>query len=90
MEKKFLNPGRFVISIDFELHWGTFFLKRYNYKTLKQAREVVKLLLENFNKYEIHATWATVGMLCGLKEIYYLSLKTYRRFKNEYLAYNSR
>jgi hypothetical protein len=34
--------------------------------------------------------WATVGMLCGLKENYYLSLKTYRRFKNEYLAYNSR
>ncbi|SFO47573.1 Polysaccharide deacetylase [Algoriphagus ornithinivorans] len=54
-----------VISLDFELHWGRFdkySLSDYQYyyqNTLKVIPEILSL----FQKYEVHATWAMVGML---------------------------
>jgi peptidoglycan/xylan/chitin deacetylase (PgdA/CDA1 family) len=60
-----LRGGRFVISLDFELHWGvraSRSLASYR-RNLMGVREVVPALLSLFKEFEIHATWATVGML---------------------------
>lgn len=58
-------PGTFIISLDFELHWGV-----RDVKTVDQYREnllgvhqAVPAMLAMFAEYEIHATWATVGFL---------------------------
>src|SRR5687767_10000166 len=66
-----MNNGALVISIDFEIHWGVsdhHTVESY-YENLKNDREVVSRCLELFRKNQIHATWATVGMLfCENKE----------------------
>ena len=58
-------PGTFIISLDFELHWGV-----RDVKTVEQYREnligvrrAVPAMLATFAEYDIHATWATVGFL---------------------------
>lgn len=59
------NCGVFTISLDFELHWGVRDkrgLESYG-ENLLRVREVVPRLLSLFEKYEIHCTWATVGLL---------------------------
>jgi hypothetical protein len=59
------QPGRFVISLDFELYWGVRHLpsvKRY-FPHLVGARAAIPALLDLFSEYGIHATWATVGFL---------------------------
>jgi peptidoglycan/xylan/chitin deacetylase (PgdA/CDA1 family) len=66
--------GTFTISLDFELHWGGF--EKWTLKTqdsrLKtqdydqyflNTRQVIPEMLNLFEKYEVHVTWATVGML---------------------------
>ncbi|MFL6448760.1 MAG: polysaccharide deacetylase family protein [Bryobacteraceae bacterium] len=58
------GPGALVISLDFELRWGT----RDSHSpvsasTLLKAREVVLQLLDLFETKRIAATWASVGML---------------------------
>ncbi len=57
--------GVFIISLDLELYWGVRDKKQIEeYKdNLLGVREVVPRLLELFNKYNIHATWACVGFL---------------------------
>jgi hypothetical protein len=57
--------GTFIISLDFELHWGI-----RDVKTVAQYREnligvrrAVPAMLATFAEYDIHATWATVGFL---------------------------
>ncbi len=57
--------GCFVVSLDFELHYGV-----RDHRTIAQYREnllgvrrAIPAMLELFRRYEIHATWATVGML---------------------------
>jgi hypothetical protein len=60
-----MNKGIFVISLDFELHWGGFEkwpLENYSDYFLN-TRDVIPKLLSLFHRQEIHATWATVGML---------------------------
>lgn len=59
------TPGTFIISLDFELHWGI-----RDVKTVEQYREnligvrrAVPTMLATFAEYNIHATWATVGFL---------------------------
>jgi peptidoglycan/xylan/chitin deacetylase (PgdA/CDA1 family) len=54
-----------IISLDFELHWGVRdHLSVEEYKeNLVGARRAVPVILELFKKYQIHATWATVGFL---------------------------
>lgn len=60
-------PPAFVISLDFELHWGV--SERVNRRdhpymsNLKNTPEVVERMLELFVQRGIHATWATVGAL---------------------------
>lgn len=59
------KPGYLVISLDFELLWGVF--DKINYKEKKtyftNTRKVIPEILDLFSEYEIHATWASVGML---------------------------
>lgn len=60
-----LNRGVFTFSIDFELAWGT--RKRKPLSVMRPylhgTRTAVDHLLQLFEKYEISATWATVGAL---------------------------
>lgn len=58
--------GVLVISLDFELHWGV----RDHYtpdgayrRNLLGARRAIPLMLDLFERYDIAATWATVGFL---------------------------
>ncbi|MEM6525809.1 MAG: polysaccharide deacetylase family protein [Bacteroidota bacterium] len=55
----------FTISLDFELHWGGFEkwpLNHYSDYFLK-TREVIPRILNAFEQYQVHGTWATVGLL---------------------------
>ncbi len=57
--------GAFVISLDFELHWGvrdTRSLDDYR-ENLLGSRVVIPRMLDLFSSYGIGATWATVGFL---------------------------
>lgn len=57
--------GEFVISLDFELHWGVFDVKSVeNYKeNLIKVRSVIPRLLELADAYDIKLTFSTVGFL---------------------------
>lgn len=60
------KQGMFVISLDFELHWGSIdkqLLTEEVKKRLYNTKKVVFEILDLFQKNEIQATWATVGML---------------------------
>lgn len=59
------QPGQFVISLDFELHWGVrdhTSVDAYR-DNLLGVRQVVPALLARFKQRQVHATWATVGLL---------------------------
>ena len=59
------NPGGFVISLDFELHWGVrdhCTVDQYR-QNLLGARQAIPAILDLFALYGLHATWATVGFL---------------------------
>ncbi|GAA5495202.1 hypothetical protein Rhal01_01377 [Rubritalea halochordaticola] len=57
--------GIFTISLDFELYWGI--RDKKNLATYRQNLDgvcsAVEGLLALFQKYEVHATWATVGFM---------------------------
>jgi peptidoglycan/xylan/chitin deacetylase (PgdA/CDA1 family) len=60
-----MSQSIFTISLDFEIHWGV-----SDHRTIESYREnlmnvpvVIDRLLKLFEKNNIHATWATVGML---------------------------
>jgi peptidoglycan/xylan/chitin deacetylase (PgdA/CDA1 family) len=58
--------GAFVISVDFELHWGVRDHERPNGPygpNLHGAREAIPRLLELFERNGISGTWAIVGFL---------------------------
>lgn len=59
------NKGYLIISLDFELLWGVFDLEVYrkNNTYFANTRKVIPKILERFEQYEVHATWAVVGML---------------------------
>ena len=68
--------GTLIVSLDFELFWGML-----DCKTLEQyqdhvlgGRKAIPRLLDLFEKYGIHATWAAVGFLFGEN---YEDLKAY-------------
>lgn len=59
------HPGGFVVSLDFELHWGVRdhrSVDQYR-QNLLGVRQAIPAMLELFERYGIHATWATVGFL---------------------------
>lgn len=67
-----MGQPTFIISLDFELHWGRFdkLGLEENLPYYLKTRENIPRLLALFEKYGIHATWATVGslMASGLEE----------------------
>lgn len=57
--------GRLIVSLDFELFWGMTdcaTLESYG-ENIRGARVAIPRLLRLFEQYDIHATWATVGLL---------------------------
>jgi peptidoglycan/xylan/chitin deacetylase (PgdA/CDA1 family) len=67
VEKEYgiMENGIFTISLDFELFWGVRdhrTIETYG-ENLKNVHVVVPRLLDLFNKYNVHCTWATVGIL---------------------------
>jgi hypothetical protein len=60
-----MKHGKFVISLDFELMWGVRDTKdKTNYGDhITGVHTVLPLLLENFRKYDIKATFSIVGLL---------------------------
>lgn len=60
-----LNCGVFTFSLDFELAWGTRETKPLATMRpyLQGTRAAIYHLLQLFEKYEISATWATVGAI---------------------------
>lgn len=57
--------GKFVISLDFELHWGVFdaiTLKDYQ-KNLENVPTVIKRLIAMSDLYNVKLTFSTVGLL---------------------------
>jgi peptidoglycan/xylan/chitin deacetylase (PgdA/CDA1 family) len=60
-----MKNGKFVLSLDFELHWGGVELwdleQRKDY--FATTRIGIPKIIALFQKYDIHCTWATVGLL---------------------------
>lgn len=59
------KKGAIIISLDFELNWGVhdvFSIDQYE-ENLLGARKAVVEMLDLFQRFDIQATWATVGML---------------------------
>ena len=68
--------GTLIVSLDFELFWGMLdvcALEDYQDNVLG-GRKAIPQMLELFQKYGIHATWATVGFLFAEN---YEELKSY-------------
>ena len=60
-----INFGGFIISLDFELHWGVRdkrSIQEYK-ENLLGARIAIPKILDIFKKYDISATWGVVGFL---------------------------
>jgi peptidoglycan/xylan/chitin deacetylase (PgdA/CDA1 family) len=60
-----MRKGTLVISLDFELYWsleGRIPLERCR-ENILAIRFIVPMLLKLFEEYQIHATWATVGLM---------------------------
>lgn len=56
---------KFVITLDFELYWGVSdsrTVEAYR-NNIEGAWDAIPRILKLFRQYDVHATWATVGML---------------------------
>ena len=65
------NSGRFIISLDYELMWGVrdHHTKESYGAAVLGARNAIPRMLAMFEKYNVQATWATVGLLfCETKD----------------------
>lgn len=61
-----MKNGVLVISLDYELMWGIIDVltkEGYGQTHVKQVPEVIKRMITLFEKYDVHATFATVGMI---------------------------
>lgn len=60
-----LDRPVFTISLDFELMWGVFDKRTIDSygENIRGVHQLIPKLLELFHKYNVHVTWATVGML---------------------------
>ena len=88
-----LKEPLFVISLDFEKMWGVF--DKRNITTygdnVANVELIISKLLVLFEKYDIHCTWATVGMLFhqniqSCKSKYPIVLPAYTNYK--FSSYN--
>lgn len=62
-----IKHGSFIISLDFEMMWGVKDIHTpydtYSNVNVKKVREVISRMLNLFKQYNIHITFATVGLL---------------------------
>jgi peptidoglycan/xylan/chitin deacetylase (PgdA/CDA1 family) len=60
-----VSQSAFVISLDFEQHWGVYDHSSVNSyrRKLDGGRRAIPQILERFEAAGIHASWATVGLL---------------------------
>jgi peptidoglycan/xylan/chitin deacetylase (PgdA/CDA1 family) len=60
-----MKNGALCISLDFEKYWGMHDIVDINESTVlfNNVQEVVNKMLDLFRKYDVHCTWATVGLL---------------------------
>jgi peptidoglycan/xylan/chitin deacetylase (PgdA/CDA1 family) len=60
-----LALARFIVSLDFELHWGRFdkYELEPNLPYYHNTVRTIPAILSLFAEKDIHATWAAVGML---------------------------
>lgn len=84
--------GTIIVSLDFELFWGMLdctTLEKYRDNILG-GRKAIPQLLKLFEKYNIHATWATVGYMFAdnLKELkeYFPDDKMLPTYENKKLS----
>lgn len=79
-----MQTAKFVLSLDFELHWGVFDTYGDNYdERILGARVAIPKILELFKRYDINATWATVGLLFNE------SIDDYKKYKPKLIpSYN--
>lgn len=71
--------GILLISLDFEMFWGIADISDYREKKtlIENVYKVVPRILELFEKYGIHATWATVGaLMCETKKEFFDAIPT--------------
>ena len=86
-----MDKGKFIISLDFELHWGA--AERWDLKLKNEyfdtTRRSIPIVLSLFEKYDIHATWATVGFLFAKNKQQLLEFCPKERptYKNNDLSY---
>ena len=60
------TKGTLVISLDYELMWGIIDVLTkdgYGQTHVRQVTEVINRMIAFFEKYDVHATFATVGMI---------------------------
>lgn len=86
-----MKSGKFIISLDFELHWGSvekwdLDIKEDYFDTTRQS---IPLVLSLFEDFGIHATWATVGFLFAKDKEQLLELLPKKKptYQNESLNY---
>jgi peptidoglycan/xylan/chitin deacetylase (PgdA/CDA1 family) len=67
---KTYSGGQLIISLDLELMWGCLGWTIENYgKNIEAVHQVIPRLLETFRKFNVKATFATVGFLfCETKQ----------------------
>lgn len=86
-----MKQGNFVISLDFEFHWGAVeeWDLKLKSKCFDNTRVVIPKVLNLFKDYQIHATWATVGFLFAKNKAQLLEFcpKIRPTYKNEALLY---
>jgi peptidoglycan/xylan/chitin deacetylase (PgdA/CDA1 family) len=71
-----MQTAKLVLSLDFELHWGVFDTYGDNYdERIMGARVAIPKILELFKRYDVKATWATVGLLFNE------SIDDYKKYK---------
>ena len=86
-----MTNGKFIISLDFELHWGA--AEKWDLATKKDyfdtTRKSIPQVLSLFEKYGIHATWATVGFLFAKNKQQLLDFLPKQRpsYDNKILSY---
>lgn len=92
-----MQTSLFIISLDFELLWGVRdkrTIETYG-ENIRGVRSVIPALLDLFDKYDIHATFATVGFLFAKNKealLHYMpevlpeyNQKKYSPYENGYL-----
>ena len=58
------TSGIFTVSLDFERIWGVHDGNPQGYDAnIDGVDNAIERLLDTFNEYGIHSTWATVGLL---------------------------